>query len=288
MDRIYYSMTEKNKLKEDLLYIPKKFKKYLKCDNIIWIYKIINLKDERVYIGKTNDINRRALNYVNEYLKGDISRKLSKAFQELGLSNFLMSPLEIATNEKSAEIKEKYYIDLFDSIEKGFNVINNSAPTYTNRRRPSVHQTLYSKMIKSKLIAAINTDKTEIIFSTGLKLFGDFIGRSKDEVKSAAKRETRLEGYFIYYMNFTDFSKQILDAESKINKNTTYEDYKLQYYDFIKYSNYLISILKDLNKNTEEFEIKFITQSNDKCGYKFEDINNFFEYYKNAVSSIVT
>lgn len=288
MDRIYYSMTEKNKLKEDLLYIPKKFKKYLKRNDIIWIYRIINLKDDRVYIGKTNDINRRALNYVNEYLKGDISRKISKAFQDLGLTNFLMSPLEIATNEKSAEIKEKYYIDLYNSIEKGFNVYNNSAPTYRNRRRPSVHQTLYSKMIKSKLVACINTDKKEIIFSTGLKLFGDFIGRGKDEIKSAAKRETRLDGYFIYYMNFTDFSKQILDAESKITKNTTYEDYRLQYYDFIKYSDYLISILNDKNKNTGGFTIKFITQSNDDCGYRFEDIDNFFDYYKNAVNSIVT
>ena len=150
MHNVYYSMTEKNKLKENFLYIPKKFKKYLKRKDIIWIYKIINLKDNRIYVGKTSDINRRSLNYVNEYLKGDISRKISAAFQEIGFSNFMMIPLEVAFNENSAEIKEKYYIDLFNSIEKGFNVINNSAPTYTNRRRPSVHQTLYSKMIKSK------------------------------------------------------------------------------------------------------------------------------------------
>lgn len=288
MNRIYYTMTEKNKMKEDLLHIPKKFKKYLNRDDIIWIYKIINLKDDRVYVGKTNNINRRALNYINDYLKGDISRKITQAFQDLGLQNFLMFPLEIATNEDSAEIKEKYYIDLFDSIKNGFNAYNNSARTYTNRKRPSVPQTLYSKMIKSKIVAAINTDKKELIFSTGLKLFGDYIDRSKDEIKSAAKRETRLNGYFIYYMNYTDFSKQVLDAESKINKNTTYDDYRLQYHDFIKYSNYLISILKARTDNPEKFTLKFITQSNDDCGYKFEDINNFFEYYKNAVNSIVT
>lgn len=44
MDNVYYSMTEKNKLKENFLYIPKKFKKYLKRKDIVWIYKIINLK----------------------------------------------------------------------------------------------------------------------------------------------------------------------------------------------------------------------------------------------------
>ena len=288
MQKKYYSMIEKNKLKEDLLFIPKRFKKYLKKDNIIWVYEIINYKDNRIYVGKTTDINRRAMNYVNEYLKGDVSRKLSAGFQELGLCNFMMFPIEVATNEISAEIKEKYYIDLYDSIKNGFNAINNSASSYKNRKRPSVPQTLYSKMIKSKLVACIDTANKAIVFSTGLKLFGDFIDRSKDEVKSAAKRETRLNGYFIYYMNYNDFTKQLIDAESKIKKNTTYADYRLQYYDFVKYSNYLIELLKDKTNNPEKFDMKFITQSNEPCCNKFEEIDNFFEYYKDAVSSIVT
>lgn len=279
-------MTEKSKIKNDFLYIPKKFKKYLKRKDILWIYKIINLKDDRTYIGKTSDINRRALNYVNTYLKGDISMKISKAFQDMGFSNFIMIPLEIAFNENSAEIKEKYYIDLYNSIENGFNVYNNSAPTYKNRKRPSVPQTLYSKMVKSKIIAAINTESKTIIYSTGLKLFGDFIDRSKDEVKSAAKRETRLEGFFIYYLNMGDFTTQITHAQSKIDKNTTYADYRLQYYDFIKYSEYLINLLSR-HENPEGFNMLFITQSNDPCGYKYENVEKFFGYYKKAVNSII-
>lgn len=286
METNYYTITEKNDMVQRFLYIPKEFKRFTKDISIVWIYKIVNFKDDRVYVGKTSDLRRRALNYVNEYLKGETSRKLPKAFHDLGFQYFLMFPLEIAFTEESAEFKERYYIDKFDSIENGFNSAKNSAPTFVNRKRPSVPQTLYSKMIKSKLVAGIKTDTNEIVFATGLKLFGDLIGRSKDEIKSAAKRETRLNGYFIYYMNSTDFSKQLIDADTKIKKNSTYEDYRLQYHDFIKYAGILQHIVE-----TEEFpagmKSRFIIQSNGETGYKEQPVEKFFEFYRATVNRII-
>lgn len=96
----------------------KKFKKYLGCKNIFWIYKIINYKDNRVYVGKTSDINRRALNYVNEYLKGGISRTISKAFQDIGFNNFMMFPLEIAFNDDECGYKMENVSNFFNYYEK--------------------------------------------------------------------------------------------------------------------------------------------------------------------------
>ena len=118
METKYYTVTEKNEIKNNFLYIPKKFKKYLGCKNIFWIYKIINYKDNRVYVGKTSDINRRALNYVNEYLKGDISRTISKAFQDIGFNNFMMFPLEIAFNDDECGYKMENVSNFFNYYEK--------------------------------------------------------------------------------------------------------------------------------------------------------------------------
>lgn len=284
MKDTYVTLIEKRRLKELFLIITDEWKKYLKKKDIFWIYIIRNTKNDKVYIGKTVDINQRALNYVNDYLKGEISREISKAIYEIGIDSFSMFPLEIATNEISAEIKEKYYIDKFNSIDSGYNMILNSTKTYKNRKRPSVPQTLYSKTIKSKLIASINIDSGLIVFSTGLKLFGDFIGRSKDEIKSAAKRETKLENYYIYYLNPDDLSKQLENANSKISRNTVYMDYKLQYHDFLKYSNYLISIIHSKGEeNPENFKMIFITQSNDDAGYKIEDIGKFFANFSKCI-----
>ena len=284
----YLTLEEKEEILSDFLLIPKKYKKIYKSgENVYWIYKIICLNNDKLYIGKTNNIKRRALNYINEYLKGDGNRKLNKAMIKYGIDKFMLVPLEIAYNNKSASIKEKYYIDLYDTIDKGYNMIMGSTDTYTNRSRPSVPQTLYSRMIKSKLVCCVNDTDNKIVFSTGLKLFGDYIGRHKDEIKSAAKRETRLDGFFIYYLNNKDFNDQIDNANLKIDKNVTYKDYKLQYYDFIKISKIIKSFLKSEKTDINNFDIIFITQSNDECGYKKEPIEKFIAYYKTYKNKII-
>lgn len=251
------------------------------------IYIIINYENSKVYIGKTNNIKTRSLDYINNYCKGYLDRKIDRAFNSIGIENFLMSPLEVAFNQKSASIKEKYYIDLYNSVEEGYNVSygceNYSKPN--KNRRKGVKQTIYAKMAKSKLICAINPDDKCIFFSTGLKLFGDFVGRGKDEIKSAARRETKIEGYFIYYMNQTDFNYQIENANMRIEMNSIYKDNLLQYNDFVKYSNYLLSYLRD-NTVPDDFEIKSIIQSNNESGYDYISIDNFLKYYQSTKNNI--
>lgn len=287
MEIKYVTMEEKEEMLSNFLSIPKKYKKIYKSkEPVYWIYKIICLNNDKMYIGKTNNIRQRALNYINEYLKGDGNRKLNKAMIKYGIERFMMVPIEVAYNTKSASIKEKYYIDFYDSIDKGYNTVMGSADTYTDRNRPSVPQTLYSKMIKSKIICCVNDKDKNIVFSTGLKLFGDYIGRHKDEIKSAAKRETRLDGYFIYYLNDKDFSSQVDNANLKIERNSTYKDYKLQYYDFIKISKMIKEFLKSEKTSIDGYDIIFITQSNDECGYKKESIEKFIAYYKTYKNKI--
>ena len=285
----YYVKEEKDEIKKNFLIIPEKFKKYIESDETIyWIYKISNNVNNCVYIGKTKDINIRAMNYINEYLKGDGDRKINRAFQEIGLENFKMEPLEVTSKPESSCIKEKYYIDLYDSIDNGYNTSMNSAIHRKVKNETGHQHTIYSKVIRSKLVACVNTIDKKIVFSTGLKLFGDLIGRSKDEVKSAAKRETRLEKYFIYYLNKTDFDNQINAAKLKIEKNSIYSDCNLQYPDFVKYGEYIKSILKNgIKSNEENFRISFITQSNNIVGYDELEPDKFIEYYKSVPFSII-
>ena len=141
-------------------------------------------------------------------------------------------------------------------------------------------------MSKSKMLCAIDNEKKELILSTGFKLFGDFISRNKADVKSAAKRETRLEGYFLYYMNKIDFESQIKSAQYKIEKNSIYSDKNLQYPEFIKYSKYLLEYLKN-RSNPENFNIRFIIQSENEPWYQESSIEKFFEYYKSMPNNLI-
>lgn len=276
---------DKDSLLEKFLVIPSEFKKEQE-KSYLWVYKIINYKNSKVYIGKTNNLHQRALNYINDFLKGYSDRKILKAMQDIGIQNFIMTPIEYALNDKSLEIKEKYYIDLYDSIDNGYNSTIQSGKVYNHQKRNGAPQTLYAKIIKSKVMISVNPEQKCIVISIGGKLFGDFINRHKDEVKSAAKRETKLEGFFIYYLNDTDFNSQINSANLKIAKNINYKDYKLQYYDFIKYSNMIKKFLQT-KEIPNGFNVKFIVQDNSEIGYEFRSIDEFFTLYENYSKRII-
>ena len=84
---------------------------------MIGIYKIVNKLNNKVYIGQSNDILRR----FNEHKNRNVIQ-IDKAIQTYGVDNFSFEILEECELEE-LELKEKYYITLYDSIVKGYNVL---------------------------------------------------------------------------------------------------------------------------------------------------------------------
>lgn len=279
---------KKKEILDSFLYIPKKFKKYIDCgEKIHWIYTIRNLTTGTLYVGKTTSIRRRAKDHINSFIKADTNSKLYTAMTEYGIDAFIMTPIEITPNPESASIKERYYIDKYNTVKNGYNTVCGSASTETREyhRKKGNPQTVYAKLSKSKNMCAVNTKEKLVVFSTGLKLFGDYIGRGKDEIKSAAKRETRMEGFFIYYLNKTDFMNQYAIAQRKNDKQSIYSKCNDQYPDFIKYADYIRNYIQN-GDNPEGFKIIFITQDPDS-EYKFSDVDSFLSYYKSLSDIII-
>lgn len=247
------------------------------------IYKIYNKKNNKVYIGKTKNIKRRANEYITEYFnKTGKQRLIWKAMQKYGIENFVMMPIDITQDKKFAAEKEIYYIMNFHSydLSVGYNESIQSRDSVDSLSYHTPRKQLSDeKMKRSKIFCGINPDTKEIIFSTGLKLFGDYIGRGKDEVKSAAKRSSSLNNYFLFYINNNDFNNQI-EYALKYNK----KDKKLVDYDkFFYLANILCEILNN-NRNEHNFNLKFIHQSDEnEDGYVFENPDVFIKYYRNLV-----
>lgn len=86
-------------------------------DNIIGIYKITNLLDGRSYIGQSRNIENR----FKEHLYHNES-PIDKDIHELGANNFSFDILEIC-NESDLDLKEEYYINFYNSINNGYNMI---------------------------------------------------------------------------------------------------------------------------------------------------------------------
>ena len=88
------------------------------------IYVITNTKNNKKYIGKSIDINRRFKEHISPYEWSRTPNKpLYLAFQKYGLINFSFQILEECEKEKLNE-REKYWIEYYDTTNKnkGYNI----------------------------------------------------------------------------------------------------------------------------------------------------------------------
>ena len=91
-------------------------------DDKMGIYKITNIQTKECYIGQAVSIKDRWVDHVKCGLGIDTpaGNKLYKSMQEYGIWNFAFEVLEECPREQLNE-KEKYYIDLYNSYDYGFN-----------------------------------------------------------------------------------------------------------------------------------------------------------------------
>lgn len=88
---------------------------------IHYIYKIVNSKNEKKYIGYTVDPNRRWKAHLYLAKSGKVN-KLYDAMREHGIDNFSFEILFKSTDRiNTLTVMEKYYIELYDSKSNGYN-----------------------------------------------------------------------------------------------------------------------------------------------------------------------
>lgn len=94
----------------------------LGTDTVTGIYKITNQENGKCYIGQSVDVSKRWKDHAKCGLGIDTPQgnKLYKDMQEVGIWNFSWELLEQCPREQLNE-KEKYYIDLYQSQDFGYN-----------------------------------------------------------------------------------------------------------------------------------------------------------------------
>ena len=84
------------------------------------VYIIRNRINNKIYIGKTiQNIKDRWYKHLDKWSN---CTKLKSAMDELGRNNFYIEILEDNIPYSSLDEKEKYYIELYDSISNGYNI----------------------------------------------------------------------------------------------------------------------------------------------------------------------
>ena len=84
------------------------------------IYKITNLINNKIYIGQTNNYNRRIKEHMNNSTKCD--NPLYVDMMKYGKDNFEFKIIDETDNEQKLNDLEKYYIHKYNSNVDGYNI----------------------------------------------------------------------------------------------------------------------------------------------------------------------
>ena len=98
---------------------------------MVGIYAIKNKINNKIYIGRSTDIQRRWTTHLRDARKGSLC-KIHIAMRKLGIENFYLEVIEECSVNNLNE-KEQFYIDKFDSWQNGYN--NGNSSNFLNGER---------------------------------------------------------------------------------------------------------------------------------------------------------
>ena len=88
----------------------------------MWIYKITNIQNNKVYIGQTiRPIKDRFHRHINDALNNVIDTHFARAIRKYGKESFKIEEIDTATSQDELTQKEQYWIQYYNSVQEGYN-----------------------------------------------------------------------------------------------------------------------------------------------------------------------
>lgn len=255
----------------------------------VYIYKITNLLNDQCYIGKTHNIGNRVSQYIWMGINKDKSihnRKdirIIKAIRKYGIDNFRIEIIDTCETDEESVCKEKKYIHDFKSIDNGYNFNDSSTYQNSNSRANNGNyghkHTSDTKLKKSKIVVAINITTKKIIFSTGMKLLGDYLHIGRDIISHAKNRCGTVDGYYIISL-YPDEHKHQLDYIDTLLKKGSNQIRLYEKCNGFIYANNLVFKTLQTEKLNSMFSYRVITQDdNSDTGYIDIGMEIIYDYY---------
>ena len=88
----------------------------------MWIYKITNIQNNKIYIGQTiRPVQQRFNRHLNDALHNILDTHFARAIRKYGKNNFIIEIIDTAQNQQELTKKEQYWIQYYNSIQNGYN-----------------------------------------------------------------------------------------------------------------------------------------------------------------------
>ena len=88
----------------------------------MWIYKITNIQNNKVYIGQTiRPIEKRFKRHLNDALNNILDTHFARAIRKYGKDSFIIEKIDNAQTQDELNQKERYWIRYYNSVKEGYN-----------------------------------------------------------------------------------------------------------------------------------------------------------------------
>lgn len=137
----------------------------------MWIYKIINLKNNKIYIGQTiRPVKDRFRRHISDAMNNILDTHLARAIRKYGKDSFIYEIIDTATTQEELTSKEILWIRQLNSIVEGYNetdaIFKCGGNTYKSKSDEEL-DIIKSKLRKTKLFG-LNPNSRKIV-ATNIK-----------------------------------------------------------------------------------------------------------------------
>lgn len=88
----------------------------------MWIYKITNIQNNKIYIGQTiRPTEQRFKRHINDAINGNLDTHLARAIRKYGPENFQLSLVCSCKSHEELCEQEQYWIRYYNSVQDGYN-----------------------------------------------------------------------------------------------------------------------------------------------------------------------
>lgn len=115
----------------------------------MFIYKITNTYNEKIYIGKTQrGVHERWMRHVNDAKTGRLDTYFARAIRKYGAEAFMVEAIDEAISPEELSEKEKYWIDFYHSDKAGYNMTSGGDGNNTYGRKSSSEMDVIKNKIR--------------------------------------------------------------------------------------------------------------------------------------------
>ena len=116
----------------------------------MWIYKITNIQNNKVYIGQTiRPVEQRFNRHMTDALNNILDTHFARAIRKYGKENFIIETIDKASTQEELNQKEQHWIRYYNSIEQGYNETDAISKCGGNTYRSKTNEEM--SIIKEKI-----------------------------------------------------------------------------------------------------------------------------------------